>query len=522
MDNLTLEIIEGPRHAREIPPVSVAEFIRTAARGRSADPALIDGETGTTYTYGDVDRLSGRVAAGLAARGFVPGDTLLMFAPNSPEWLIMGIGAIAAGGVVSGANPTYGAADLAQQMREVGARFAFAAPSSLATVREAAAQAGCETIVLTGEAPGTLSFESLLACTDPEPKIDVDPNGLAALPYSSGTAGASKGVMLTHRAIISNLCQIMDALPVSDADVALCVLPMYHIYGFTAVSMGRLAFGGTLVTLPRFEPESFLRAIQTYRVTHLSVVPPLLLFLATHKLVDDFDLSSLQYIGSGAAPLGADTQQKVADRFGCAVVQGFGMTESAGVVSVTHPDRIRPGSSGQLLPGTQARIVDPETGADVARGLPGELWFRGPQAFTGYLNAPQATADTITADGWVRTGDVGYVDADGYLFITDRIKELIKVKAFQVPPAELEALLLTHPAVADVAVIGRHDERAGELPVAYVVTRDAIDADAIKAWVAERVPDYKKLGDVVFIEKIPKSPSGKILRRVLRDLDRQR
>jgi len=525
----TLEIIEGPRPGRDAPAISVAEYIRSRARTRPADVAIIDADDGRHFTCAEVDRLSGRVAAGLAALGFAPGDRLLMFAPNSPEWAITGIGAIAAGGIVSGANPTYGPDELANQMRDVGARFIFTAPGSLATVRAAAAHAGNAKIILVGDAPGTVPFASLLACTDPEPEVTIDPDALAALPYSSGTAGPSKGVILTHRAIISNLCQVTDALGFSDNDVALCVLPMYHIYGFTVISLGRLAAGGTLVTLSRFEPESFLRAIERYRVTHLSLVPPLLLFLATHPLVDDFDLSSLTYIGSGAAPLGEQTQRKVAERLNCPVVQGFGMTESSGVVSVTHTDRIRPGSSGQLLPGTQARIVDPVTGADLPRGTAGELWFRGPQAFKGYLHAPQATADTITPDGWVRTGDVGYFDADGYLFITDRIKELIKVKGFQVPPAELEALLLTHPAILDAAVIGRPDERAGELPVAYVVRREpatpeagaALDADALKAWVAERVVDYKRLGDVVFTDKIPKSPSGKILRRVLREADRQ-
>jgi 4-coumarate--CoA ligase len=191
-------------------------------------------------------------------------------------------------------------------------------------------------------------------------------------------------------------------------------------------------------------------------------------------------------------------------------------------VSTNHRDTIRAGSSGRLLPGTQARIVDPETGADLARGVTGEFWFRGPQAFKGYLNKPDATAGTLTSDGWVRTGDIGHFDADGYLYITDRLKELIKVKAFQVAPAELEALLLTNPAVADVAVIGRPDERAGEIPVAYVVGRGAVDREAIMSWVAERVVEYKQIRDVVPSEAIPKSPSGKILRRILRTLDAQR
>ena len=235
-----------------------------------------------------------------------------------------------------------------------------------------------------------------------------------------------------------------------------------------------------------------------------------------------FDLSSIELIGCGAAPLGMVLEKKVAERLKCKVMQGFGMTESSGCVAVTNPEHIRAGTSGQLLPGTQARLVDPASGADAEPGQPGELWFRGPQAFKGYLNQPQATAATITPDGWVRTGDIGTIDADGYLTITDRLKELIKVKGFQVAPAELEALLFTHPAVADAAVIGRPDDRAGELPVAYVVARGSLSAAELKAWVAERVVAYKQLGDVVLCEAIPKTAAGKILRRVLRQQDAER
>jgi acyl-CoA synthetase (AMP-forming)/AMP-acid ligase II len=277
-----------------------------------------------------------------------------------------------------------------------------------------------------------------------------------------------------------------------------------------------------LVTVPRFEPDAFLKALQDYRVTHLAVVPPVLQFLALHPLIDAYDLSSLQVIGCGAAPLGSALEQKAAERLKCDVGQGFGMTESSGVVAASYPGRFRPGSSGELLPSTQARVVDPATGADLQRGVPGELWFRGPQAFAGYWNDSKMTAATITSDGWVRTGDVGYIDGDGYLFITDRLKELIKVKGFQVAPAELEALLYTHPSVADAAVIGRLDERDGETPVAYVVARGQLDPEELKHWVAQRVSEYKHLGDVVLCEAIPKSPSGKILRRALRAQDARR
>ncbi len=515
-------ITHGPALASEIASTTVPQFIRERARRRADAVAMVDAASGRSISYGAPDHAIGRFAAGLAAEGFKPGDVLLMFAPNVPEWPIVALGAMAAGGVVSGANPMYGAADLAHQLRDANARFVFTLPPFLATVREAAAEAGGATLILLGEAEGTLSFAALMACQHPEPAVATDPDALAALPYSSGTTGLPKGVMLSHRTLVSNVCQFNQAFPMREVDVVLAFLPMFHIFGFTVVTLCGLAAGAKLVTVPRFEPESFLKAIATYRVSRMSVVPPVMQFLAGHPLVDAHDLSSLELIGCGAAPLGVALEHKVGQRLGCKVLQGFGMTESSGCVAVSHPERIRAGSSGQLLPGTEARVVDLVDGSDLDHGLPGEIWFRGPQAFKGYLNQPAATRETITADGWVRTGDIGHIDADGYLFITDRLKELIKVKGFQVAPAELEALLLTHPSVADVAVIGRPDERAGELPVAYVVARGTLDVEALEAWVAQQVVAYKQLGDVVLCETIPKSAAGKILRRVLRAQDAQR
>ena len=511
-------IVEGPALCTGLPSTTLPRFIRDLARQAPERIALVDHGSGRSYTYGAVDRLIGRCAAGLAAQGLRRGDTLLMFAPNVPEWPIVALGALAAGGVVSGANPMYGAGDLAHQMRDANARFVFTVPAFLVTVREAAAAAGCDRIILLGDADGTVSLATLVACEDPEPEGSDDPDALAALPYSSGTTGTAKGVMLTHRMILANVHQCLDVFPMSESAVVLAFLPMFHIFGFTVAMLCGLAARVKLVTVPRFEPESFVEAIEAHRVSHLFVVPPVMQFLAMHPLIDAHDCSSVQAIVCGAAPLGAALECKVAERMRCKVAQGFGMTEASGCVTASL-DEIRGGSSGRLVPGTQGRVVDPATGTDLPRGTPGELWYRGPQVFKGYLNRPEATAETITADGWVRSGDIGYFDDDGFLYVTDRLKELIKVKGFQVPPAELEALLITHPSISDVAVIGRPDERAGELPVAYVVARVALDPEAIKAWVAERVPAYKQLCDVVICEAIPKNPSGKILRRVLRAQD---
>lgn len=516
-------IIEGFPLSAPVPSVTVPQFVRQRARERPNKTALVDASSGRSITYSALDHLIGRFAAGLVSQGFLPRDTLLLFLPNLPEWPIAALGAMSAGGIVSGANPTIDALDLARQLRDTGARFVITIPQLLETVRAAAADAGGRVcVILLGDAPQTVPFAGLLACTGPEPQIAPDPDALAALPFSSGTSGVPKGVMLTHRNLVANCCQCIQVLALPQSAVSLAFLPMFHIYGFTVILVGGLARGITLVTMPRFEPEPFLKALQDYQVTNLGVVPPVLHFLANHPMVASYDLSSLQKVGCGAAPLGGALEQRASERLHCDVTQGFGMTESSGVIAATYPEKVRRGSSGQLLPGTQARVVDPITHLDVERGVSGEIWFRGPQAFLGYLDNPKASAETITPDGWVRTGDIGHFDEDDYLFITDRLKELIKVKGFQVAPAELEALLYTHPLVADAAVIARPDERAGELPVAYVVARGQFDAEQLKSWVAEKVAEHKRLGDVVFCEVIPKSPAGKILRRVLRAQDAQR
>ena len=523
-------IVSGPALEVEIPSISVSQFMRERMRRWPDRVAIVDATDRTQFTFNEIDTLVGRVAAGLAGIGLKPGDSLMMAAPNCAQWPIVALGALGAGGVISGANPLYSTSELSHQMRDAKVRFVFTIAALLPKVQEACAHApDCRIIVLGAVATqqdGVLNFDDLVACQDKEPHPSIDPESLAALPYSSGTSGLSKGVMLSHRSIVSDVLQYIQGTglpsPESGTEVMLAISPMFHIRGFTCTMLAGLANGRKLVTLPRFEPESFLQAIETHRVNRMSVSPPLVQFLALHPMVDNFDLSSIRSISCGAAPLSLPLELKVCERLKCKLVQGFGMTEASGVIALNHLDRVRPGSCGQLLPATQARVVDPETGTDQGRGSTGEIWFRGPQALTGYLGNPAATSQLITADGWIRTGDLGYFDVDGYLFVTDRLKELIKVKGFQVPPAELEALLFKHPGVADCAVIGRADERAGELPVAYVVARSKVTATELLAWVAQYVVEYKRLADVVLCDSIPKSSTGKILRRVLREQDAKR
>lgn len=516
--------IEAQPLNEAVPALTVPEFIRQRMRRDPAAVAIVDGMTGREIRYGELDRLIGRCAAGLAAQGFRPADTLFICSPNSIEWVIVALGALAAGGRVSGANPAYTVPELTHQMRDCGASFAFALPALLDNVRQAAAAVGCEHVIIDSEAEGCVSLAALLANTDAEPAVPQNPDALALLPYSSGTTGLSKGVMLTHRAVVSNVCQVLQSTEWPDHGVVvLAFLPMFHAMGFALTTLCGLACNAKLVTLPRFEPQAFLQAIATHRVTDLIAVPPVMQFLAAHPMIDQFDLKSLRIVGAGGAPMSAALEARVAQRLGVPCTQGYGMTEVTAVMTLGWTTAtMRTGSVGRPAPGVQMRVVDPASDQDLPCGQEGELWFRGPQLFSGYLNNPQASAATLTADGWIRTGDLGHVDADGFVFITDRLKELIKVKGMQVAPAELEALLLTHPAVADAAVIGRPDERAGEVAVGYLVARGALDINALKAWLAERVAPHKQLADVVLVEAIPKNPSGKLLRRMLRAQDAAR
>jgi acyl-CoA synthetase (AMP-forming)/AMP-acid ligase II len=272
--------------------------------------------------------------------------------------------------------------------------------------------------------------------------------------------------------------------------------------------------------MPRFDLPGFLGIIQEHRATCTVVVPPIILALAGHPMVDDYDLSSLRWLGCGAAPLGAETERRCAERLGCVVAQGFGMSEGAATFAINPLDAPRPGSAGRLLPGTEARIVDPDGGGDLGPGGTGELWLRGPQVMRGYRGNPAATATTVGADGWLRTGDLCRFDDDGYLFVVDRLKELIKYKGSQVAPAELEQVLAAHPAVADAAVVPRPDPEAGEVPVAHVALRGEATAEELQAWVAERVAPYKRLRAVRVTDQVPRSPTGKLLRRLLVEAER--
>jgi acyl-CoA synthetase (AMP-forming)/AMP-acid ligase II len=494
--------------------------LRHAAR-LGDKPALVDAASGRTITYGQLATGVERAAAGLAARGFTAGDVLALYSPNLPEYAIAAYGAMAAGGTVTGANPQLTTEELAGQLADAKARLLVTVPPLLDRALAAAEKAGVEEVVVFGEADGATPFRELLDHQHPSARTATDPDGeLAALPYSSGTTGLPKGVELTHANLVTNVRQAEAVIGCREDDTVLAVAPFFHAVGFNLVLPCGLAAGATVVTMGRFDLEAFLRTIQDHRVTFTIVVPPIALALAAHPLVDRYDLSSLRSLGVGAAPLGADVEQRCAERLGCVVGQGLGMTETAALLAVGPLDAPRRGSVGRLVPNTEARIVDPDSGADLGAGRAGELWVRGPQVMRGYRDNPQATARTVDADGWLHTGDLCYFDEDGYLYVVDRLKELIKYKGYQVAPAELEHLLLTHPAVADAAVVPRPDAEAGEVPVAHVSLRGETTAEELLTFVAERVAPYKRLRAVRIVDSVPRSPSGKLLRRMLVEAER--
>jgi acyl-CoA synthetase (AMP-forming)/AMP-acid ligase II len=501
----------------EVGGTSVHEFVLRHADRLGDKPALVDGATGRAISYRDLAAGVERFAAGLVARGFRPGDVLALYCPNLPEYAIAAYGAMAAGGVVTGANPMLTVEELAGQLTDSGARILLTVPPFRDRALAAAAKAGVEQVVVIGEA----SFRDLIDHRHPAAPATGRDTDLAALPYSSGTTGLPKGVELTHAALVTNARQCDAVMAFREDDVVLAMAPFFHVMGFAVVLPCGLAAGATVVIQARFDFEAFLAMIQKYRATQTIVVPPVALAMAGHPLVDSYDLSSLRAFGVGAAPLGADPEQRVADRLGCRTGQGLGMSEAAALIAVSPLDAPRRGSVGRLVPNTEARIVDPDSGADLPPGRTGELWIRGPQLMRGYRNRPEATAAIIDAGGWLHTGDLCYFDGDGYLYVVDRLKELIKYKGYQVAPAELEHLLLTHPAVADAAVVPRPDPEAGEVPVAHVVLKGEATAGELLDYVAQRVAPYKRLREVRITDTVPRSPAGKLLRRVLAELERR-
>lgn len=515
-------IFHSPYPEIAIPDTALTPFVLRHAKRLAGKAALIDGVTGRALTYGELAEAIDRTAAGLAERGLRKGDVFAIYAANCLEYAVAFHAVASCGGIVTTINPAYTVAELAHQLADAGAVALLTTPDLLEKARDAARQAGVTDVFVFGEAAGAAALASLQSSGVP-PTVALDPaNDVVALPYSSGTTGLPKGVMLTHRNLVANVAQVAACGLVTEEDTLIGVLPFFHIYGLTVLMNISLAVGATVVVLPRYDLESFLQTLERYAVTFACIVPPIALSLAKEGAVDRYDLSRLRAVVSGAAPLGADLTNACRERIGCKVMQGYGLTEASPVthLSPTDRDRIAMGSVGHLLPNTEAKIVDTANGLNSGPGEQGEIWIRGPQVMKGYRNRPEATAAMLDGDGWLHTGDIGCTDGNDNFYVIDRLKELIKYKAFQVAPAELEAVLLSHPAVADVAVVPSPDEEAGEAPKAFIVLQGEATTDELMTFVAARVAPYKKVRRIEFIDQIPKSATGKILRRVLVERER--
>ena len=512
----------------------VHDVVLQSCQHNNRKTALIDTSCDRRFTFSEYGSLVESLARGLISAGLAPGEVVAIFLPNSWEFAISYHAATLAGGIPTLLNPSYREREIRFQLENSGAAFLITDGPLLENVNLAGLpnlrrvfttrsfnarnqHAGCE------------DFASLLRRTSakfPEP-IQDSAQTIAALPYSSGTTGLPKGVMLSHYNLVANVYQVLgpNAATLAPSDVMLCFLPLYHIYGLTVGLTLSLTLGNTLVLMPRFDVQKLCALLIQESVTMMPMVPPAINALCQAAEAGVFPKNhKVRLIKSGAAPLAPELARRVAELTGIIVYQGYGMTEASPVTHVGYvapPEMYRPASIGQPLALTDCRIVNVD-GHEVAPGEPGELVMRGPQFMLGYWKEPQATA-AVLRDGWYYSGDVVRSDADGFYYVLDRIKEMIKYKGFPVAPAEVESLLLEHPAVRDCGVVGKPDLAAGEIPCAFVVLREGFTpsdalATQLRDFVADRLAHHKQPREIRFVEVVPRTSSGKILRRELRKI----
>jgi acyl-CoA synthetase (AMP-forming)/AMP-acid ligase II len=509
-------IFTAPEEPLAIPEVALTPLLLARAETHGDKPAFIDGPTGRTLTHRAWARAVTNAAVGLVTRGLRKGDVVALYSPNLPEYAVAFHAVSLVGGVTTLVSPLNTVGELESQLLDASAKYVFTLPALVPKVDACRCPAVREVFAF-GDAQDVTTLASLCAAAGDVPRVVLDPReDIVALPYSSGTVGRPKGVMLTHYNLVANALQAASALNVDEADTLLALLPFFHIYGLGLINVV-LYQGATAVVMPRFEPAQCLEVMRRYRVTYAPVVPPIVLALARSSPDTSHEVPTLRIVVSGAAPLDETVAAAAAARLGCPVIQGYGLTETS---PLTHATRVGGDCAGAAgvgppVPNTESKIVIVETGLECEPQQLGEICVRGPQVMKGYLNCPAATEATIDALGWLHTGDLGYADEHGCFFIVDRLKELIKVKGMQVAPAELEAVLLAHPAIADAAVVGVPDERSGEVPKAFVVLKGEATSAEILEYISPRVAPYKQLHAIEFVEQIPRSPAGKILRRLL-------
>ena len=478
-------------------------------------------------TFGAFDRESNRLANGLARLGLGSGDRMALYLPNCPQYELAFYAASKLGAISCPMNPSYREREITYQVNDSGASVMITHASLWPVVTACRAQTPnlARVVVVGGEADGArgvaIEYGEVMESGSPDaPAVTVEQSQLAALPYSSGTTGLPKGVMLTHRTLVCNQRQYLDASGIGADDAFPLFLPLSHIYGVMLMNAA-LGSGAHQILMERFDLDTLVSAVQKHRATVLHLVPPVLLALANAPGLDRSQFATVRYALSAAAPLAPDVARRVEQRLGIRVLQAYGLTETgpASHHSPLEPGRIRLESVGVIMSDTDQRVVDLETGERVlGPGETGEITIRGPQVMQGYWNAPEETARALR-NGWLYTGDIGSIDADGYTYLVDRKKEMIKCRAFSIAPAELEAALLEHPDIADCGVVGVPDPDAGEVPNAFVVPRKGctLGEAALTDYFSRRLAGYKMIRKWHVTDAIPRTPSGKILRRVLKD-----
>ncbi len=505
----------------EYPDVPLHDVMRATAARYPDRPAITF--KGDTITFAQFDRESNRLANGLAV-GLSSADRISLYLPNGPQYELAFYAASKLGAIACPMNPSYREREIRYQVNDAGSKVMVTHASLWPFVDACRAQLGnVERFVVVGESPRAdrvVAYDEIIGgASSNAPSVRVDPSQLVALPYSSGTTGLPKGVMLTHRNLVCNHMQFGSASRLQADDVYPVYLPLSHIYGVALMGLAMWS-GAHQIIMERFDLEALVKIVQEHDATWLHVVPPVLLALANAPGLDASQFRTVKFALNAAAPLAPDVARRVEQRLGFRVIQAYGLTEASPDthLSPLDPDRIKLESVGVPVADTEQRVVDLETGnITLSAGETGEIIVRGPQVMKGYWNAPEDTARTIR-NGWLHTGDIGWIDDRGYAFIVDRKKEMIKCKAFSIAPAELEAALLEHPDIVDCAVIGVPDDEAGEVPKAFVVPRKGctLDAESLTVFFSSRLAGYKAIRHWQFTDAIPRTPSGKILRRTLK------
>ncbi|XP_057304021.1 uncharacterized protein LOC130641298 [Hydractinia symbiolongicarpus] len=520
-------IIKNPKEIH-FPEENFFNFIEKEIAAYGDRLAMVDAISGSQMTYTELLMKSRQLSYFYKNNGYKQGDCVAIHVPNCIEYPVTALGTVAKGITLTTANPTYTAEELSNQLRNSNARILYTKSTLLDTARRAAENTNTDKLICIDETncsdSGVLQFKDILkeGCVD-EPVYVNAKDDVAYMMYSSGTTGLPKGVMMTHHNMICNTLQLADGVTPHKLTKALCVLPMFHIYGLVYIMFVHLVRGFTLYTLPSFDPETFLSALQNHKIEKVSTVPPIMLFLLNHPMVSKYDVSHLRNITVGAAPVDENVLNGFHKKFpNIHILQGYGMTESM----VTHMQdenaqtTHKHGSAGTVVSGVEWKVQCLETGKALPAYEKGEVCTRGPQVMKGYHNNEEETKKCLSEDGWMRSGDLGYYDEDFHIFVVDRLKELIKCKGFQVAPAELEDLLHGHEDITDSCVIGVPDEKYGEVPRAFVVKKNesGLTEEDVYKFVNQNVSDHKQLrGGVKFVDALPRSPAGKLLRRVLKE-----